>query len=504
MALRINGQVHADGQPLRINLTQAGQVRVNTVIAWKNTEGIILPQFTDLGGAGNDLAVWLEANYPEVTSVQLINNLTQPTLATGDFGTKTVELVNNGEIQGSVPSYIALMVQSPMKLTNNGWIRGAGGNGGVGGIGGVGGNGGLGGTGGKGADVAGGSDDQIFTASGTFTPSAGVTSVTLCMIGGGGGGRYELGNNVGGGYSGIVYNSAGVAPGPYTVTIGTGGAGGSEGIGENGSAGTPTSYGGISAAGGAGGTNTGFVGNGEARSGCWGTSYNGVYQPSGLDVIAGGQAGFGNGGAGSASGGGGTGGVGAGGGGSKAQGGVGGRGECRVSWTASTLVGGAGGAGGAGGTTLGTGGIGGIAGVGKSYSTTATVGGVGGTGAAGGLGVGGTGGNPSSPAGGYSGGTGGTGGARGNGGLGGSGGGGGTWGGAGGVGLTGIIGNTGITGGTGSVGAGGGSAGLVGAGGSVGYAGVAGSAGGLAGGGITGFANLTGDSVTGNVDGTIT
>ena len=149
MALRINGAIHADGQPLRINGVQASTVRVNGVVAWVDVVDIELPQLSPSAS----LAVWLQTNHPTVTSVRLINNLTQPSLHSGDFGTKSVELINNGEIQGGQPSWGAFFVESAMKLTNNGWIRGAGGNGGVGGVGGIGGNGGRGGAGGKGADL---------------------------------------------------------------------------------------------------------------------------------------------------------------------------------------------------------------------------------------------------------------------------------------------------------------------------------------------------------------
>ncbi len=66
-------------------------------------------------------------------AITVINNHTQPKIVTGNLSGLTVEFINNGEIQGNYAGANALEVTSSMKLTNNGWIRGAGGNGGRGG-----------------------------------------------------------------------------------------------------------------------------------------------------------------------------------------------------------------------------------------------------------------------------------------------------------------------------------------------------------------------------------
>ena len=98
---------------------------------------------------------------------------------------------------------------------------------------------------------------QYFTATGTYTPTAGTTFVVVELVGGGGGsggvnnaGGQLAGSGSGGGYARkkILSGFSGV-----TVTVGNGGAGGA-GATSNGSAGGTSSFGAIcSATGGAGG-----------------------------------------------------------------------------------------------------------------------------------------------------------------------------------------------------------------------------------------------------------
>ena len=142
MALIINGTTWGDGEPVEIGGVTPDSIVCNGVVVWVNTTEVVLPQFS----ATWTLRDWLNANHPGVTALKVINNLTQPSMNSGNLSGLSVELVNNGEIQGTSSGSYAMGVTSAMKLTNNGWIRGAGGNGGVGG------NGGLGGTGGKGAN----------------------------------------------------------------------------------------------------------------------------------------------------------------------------------------------------------------------------------------------------------------------------------------------------------------------------------------------------------------
>lgn len=98
--------------------------------------------------------------------------------------------------------------------------------------------------------------EQAFTASGTWTAPAGVTSAQAILVGGGGGGGGGSQNVAGGGGGGgqVVVRNIDVTPGTtYQVTVGAGGQGG---LGAQTSAsdvtsilpggnGTPTSFGAV-------------------------------------------------------------------------------------------------------------------------------------------------------------------------------------------------------------------------------------------------------------------
>lgn len=107
---------------------------------------------------------------------------------------------------------------------------------------------------------------QVFTASGTYTPSAGMISCTVRAVGGGGGGggsqsanTHERGGGGGaGGYSEALFTAATIGA-SRVVTIGAGGGGGNT-AGSSGAAGGNTTFGALlTCNGGAGGigTNTG-------------------------------------------------------------------------------------------------------------------------------------------------------------------------------------------------------------------------------------------------------
>jgi hypothetical protein len=115
---------------------------------------------------------------------------------------------------------------------------------------------------------------QTFTGNGTYTPTAGMKSCTVEIVGGGGGGggseatgaaQYAAGaGGAGGGYSRETYSAATIGA-SQTVTIGAGGAAGAASAATAGTGGT-TSFGALmSATGGAGGNGGAATGTGNIR-----------------------------------------------------------------------------------------------------------------------------------------------------------------------------------------------------------------------------------------------
>jgi len=193
------------------------------------------------------------------------------------------------------------------------------------------------------AEVPAAPGSQIFTASGTFTVPAGVTSVTLCMVAGGQGGYSVFCNDwtataAPGGSAGQVVSTtvSGLTPNSTVpITVGTGGPG-RQGDGNDGPglSGIHSLFGTYATA---EPVVAPFNGDEEAVSTCGGTGYNGeAYQYNvchTAQVQYGGQSsGFGNGGDNDSGAGVGSG---AGGGDPEPTGGgtyAGGRGEVRISW----------------------------------------------------------------------------------------------------------------------------------------------------------------------------
>ena len=118
---------------------------------------------------------------------------------------------------------------------------------------------------------------QLFTSSGTFTVSAGVTTVYVsgCGGGGGGGGADEgaYGGGGGGGACALKTPITVVPERAYTITIGNGGTAGAA-TPTNGGAGGASSFGSLFtlAAGGGGGLGNATIGNGGASGGSYATS----------------------------------------------------------------------------------------------------------------------------------------------------------------------------------------------------------------------------------------
>jgi len=110
-----------------------------------------------------------------------------------------------------------------------------------------------------------------FRANGTFSPPAGITSVSVLVVAGGGGGASFSG---GGGAGGLIYNSAYAINGSnISVVVGDGGAGSSTSdSGINGLNGVNSIFGNITATGGGGGgsRNAGYVGKAGNNGGSGG------------------------------------------------------------------------------------------------------------------------------------------------------------------------------------------------------------------------------------------
>ncbi len=109
---------------------------------------------------------------------------------------------------------------------------------------------------------------QVFTSSGTYTPTAGMQFCIIECVGGGGGGggvsgtasQYYIGGGGGAGAYSRKLATAATVGASQAVTVGAAGAGG---VGAaNGAAGTTTNVGGICSAGGGGGAN--FASNASA------------------------------------------------------------------------------------------------------------------------------------------------------------------------------------------------------------------------------------------------
>lgn len=116
---------------------------------------------------------------------------------------------------------------------------------------------------------------QIFTASGTYTPSTGMLYCIVEMLGAGGGGgstNSASGATSGGGGAGeygINWFSASDVGASQTITIGSGGSGGT--LGGGGSAGGNTIFGGTTVHGGSGGS---IVGVTDSEGGAGGSGGN--------------------------------------------------------------------------------------------------------------------------------------------------------------------------------------------------------------------------------------
>lgn len=90
---------------------------------------LTLPQFDDTFV----LADFIRKNNPKGRQrITVVNNFTQPTMRTGNLSGLDVTLINNGSIIGTQSGADAIILESKLKIVNNGYIRAAGGRGGNG------------------------------------------------------------------------------------------------------------------------------------------------------------------------------------------------------------------------------------------------------------------------------------------------------------------------------------------------------------------------------------
>ena len=102
-------------------------VKMNTgQVVWERTLYLDLPQQSK----ALNLRSFINSKNPlGYRRIVVTNKRTQPRITSGNLSGLIVTLVNNGEIRGDTPGRNGLELSSSMKLTNNGWIRGAGKNG---------------------------------------------------------------------------------------------------------------------------------------------------------------------------------------------------------------------------------------------------------------------------------------------------------------------------------------------------------------------------------------
>lgn len=111
------------------NGSRITEMYMNGVLVFFKELVLELPQYT----TEIDLREFINSNNPDnIPRVIVYNYLTQPKLSSGDMSGLDVTLINNGEFQGFSSSGDAISITTPLKLINNGWIRGAGGDGGDG------------------------------------------------------------------------------------------------------------------------------------------------------------------------------------------------------------------------------------------------------------------------------------------------------------------------------------------------------------------------------------
>ena len=116
-----------DNPDIKYNDTMLDEIYYNDEQVYAKRADLTLPQYTST----INLRAFINANNPDNrTRLTVTNNLTQPTLITGDLIGLEITLINNGEFQGTVAGNTGMQLTTPIRVNNtSGWIRGAGGDG---------------------------------------------------------------------------------------------------------------------------------------------------------------------------------------------------------------------------------------------------------------------------------------------------------------------------------------------------------------------------------------
>ena len=289
--LDVNGTLLLDTEnSVVVNMTSASQVDINNVVVWTRAADLPVP-ITDFV-ATNDLQNFITCTWTEEAEtlttdlyVEGLGIVATDVTSPHDWvpPERVVEynmgIVSNGD-EGSILSNqeIGMLAQlsGSVVIDYNSYSFEGSGDGTV----------------------------SISSGSGVFTPPAGITELTVCMVGGGGSGAtvpVSYGVYGGGGWAGTVVSSTYSVTPEIGVSIIIGSGGNNPSSQQSGNAGSSSALGTLSAGGGAGGIymwneSPGFNGAGASVTTCGGTGNDGTNTNNGTVYYGGQSSGFGNGG----------------------------------------------------------------------------------------------------------------------------------------------------------------------------------------------------------------
>ena len=128
MSFLINGTT-MDG--LLVDNSKMEKLYINGIMVWEDMKKLTTSGLTNI-------REYIDKHAPGKKKVEITITGINPGIVSGDLTGLDVTLIVNGEVQGKRTSSDggdAINLTSPIKLINNGWIRGAGGRGGTGGKG---------------------------------------------------------------------------------------------------------------------------------------------------------------------------------------------------------------------------------------------------------------------------------------------------------------------------------------------------------------------------------